>query len=165
MQFLPLGISTKQVLKGVLHFCPYICLCVECGSELGLDTAIFSVYTQASGKQVHGSFRSWVRRRTAGWLHGAPESSLTQHDFRRNFSTEGRLDDWLLAKLVTAEQCKHLGPGWVQPATVSTAPGKAERRQAATTAAMLAPGQETVRRLSEATTWVILTADKYPGGE
>ena len=113
MQFLPLGISTKQVLKGVLHFCLYIWLCVECGSELGLATTIFSVYRQAREKQVHGRFRSWVRS-AAGWLHGVLEGPLTWHELRRNFGTKGRLDDWVLAKLVTAEQCKHLA-GSSQP--------------------------------------------------
>lgn len=84
-------------------------LCVNHGSELGLATNIFSVYKQARGKQVHGSFRSWERKRATGWLHRVLEGLLTWHDLRRNLGTKGRLDDWVLAKLVTAEQRKHLG--------------------------------------------------------
>lgn len=43
--------------------------------------------------------------------------------------------------------------------------GKAEQRPAVATTTVPVPGQQAAQRLSEATTWVILMADRYPGGE
>lgn len=65
-----------------------------------------------------------LRGAAAGCLHRALEGPWTRRDLRRNYSTQGRLDDWVLAELVAAEQQTHLGPCWVQPDPVSTAPGK-----------------------------------------
>lgn len=106
-----------------------------------------------------------LRAAAAGCLHRALEGPWTWRDLRRNYSTKGRLDDWVLAKLVAAEQRKHLGACWVQPDSVSTAPGKSWEEAVSEHCCHACTGQESAKRLPEATTWVILTADKYPGGE
>lgn len=54
VQLLPLGISTEQVLKGVLHICPYLWLCIACGSEPSLATASFSMEKRARGREFMG---------------------------------------------------------------------------------------------------------------
>lgn len=81
MQFLPLGISTKQVLKGVLHICLDVWFCVEHRSELGSATTMLSMDEWSRGKQIHGALGAREGERLQGvvWSTGKPPEEEFWH--------------------------------------------------------------------------------------